>query len=127
MLPLVRPHVDLVVCQVDERVRRAEDRVRLAGVGEHRAVVIEIARAIEKTHSVDRADRVGEAIDDIATAAFADIGDTFDETRHDSGPWSGHIQACGLSGLSQFAIVGHERLKPFECQSARQMDRVERA
>ena len=57
-------------------------RVGLAGVCEHRAVVVDVARPVQETNAFGRADRVGEPVDDVAAPAFAHVRNALDEPRH---------------------------------------------
>src|SRR5206468_4966266 len=82
MLPLVPAHVDGLVRRVDERERRALDRVGLAGEREDRAVVIGIARPIEQSYAGRCGDDPREAVDDVEPTAFTDVRNALDDARH---------------------------------------------
>ena len=78
----MRFHVDVAVRDVDERMRRAHHRVGFTGVGEDRAVVVDVARAVQQANAIGRANRVGQAVDEIAAPAFAHVRNALDELRH---------------------------------------------
>jgi ABC-type glutathione transport system ATPase component len=72
-----------------ERNARADellDRVGLAGECEHGAVVVRIARAVEKPDAGGRRDDVRKGLDDVEAAALADVGDAFDDAWHEREP-----------------------------------------
>ncbi|HUG55824.1 MAG TPA: hypothetical protein VMJ92_02005, partial [Candidatus Limnocylindrales bacterium] len=82
VLALVRAQVDLAYRRVYEGMGGGFDRPGRAGEGEDGPVVVNVTGPVEKAHTVDRLDRGGETVDDVAAAAFTDVGNAFDETRH---------------------------------------------
>ncbi len=83
MLARVRAHVDLAIRRGDEGMRGGRDRFGVAGEREHRAVVIAVARLVEKPNAGDLADGLRQPVDHIAAPALADIRHAFDQPRHD--------------------------------------------
>jgi hypothetical protein len=44
--------------------------------------MVDVARTVEEANAFGRANRVGEAVDDVTATAFAHIRDALDELRH---------------------------------------------
>ena len=82
VLALVRAHVDLAERRRDEGVGGGGHRVGVAGEREHGAVVIDVARLIEKADPGDAADGLRQSIDHVAAAAFADVRHALHQPRH---------------------------------------------
>ena len=86
MLALVLPQVDRRRARLlEERQRRRLDRGGVAGQREHRAVVRRVGGVVEQADARRLPDRVREALDDLGAAAFADVGNGFDD---------GHARLC---------------------------------
>src|ERR1700704_3179692 len=121
MLALVRAHVDLEVSRGNEAVRGGGHCVRVAGEGEHRAVVIDVAGLIEEPDAGDVADGFRESVDRVATPAFADVRHTLDQPRHGRSviphPW-GLSPYQRIARLTSWKRIGTHRASASRCCSS---------
>ena len=84
----------LVVVEVDELFGhpraaecRLDDQFGRAGKGDDSAVVVGVGLAIEQPDAWDNGDGFDDAVDDLRAAAFAEVGDAFDDLLHGSAPF----------------------------------------
>src|ERR1700704_355416 len=121
MLPLVRAHVDLEVGGGNEGVRGGGHRIRVAGEGEDRAVVIDVAGLIEEPNAGDVADGLRQSVDRVAAPAFADVRHTLDQPRHGRSviphPW-GLSPYQRIARLTSWKRIGTHRASASRCCSS---------
>src|SRR3981081_1864428 len=121
MLPLVRAHVDLEVGGGDEGVRGGGHRIRVAGEGEDRAVVIDVAGLIEEPNAGDVADGLRQSVDRVAAPAFADVRHTLDQPRHGRSviphPW-GLSRYQRIARLTACKWIGTRKASASRCCSS---------
>ncbi len=75
-------HVDATEGEPDGGLHGVGHGLRLAGEGEHGAVVVGVLGAVEQEDAGHGGDDTGELVDDVLPPAFAEVGHALDEPGH---------------------------------------------